>query len=227
MEYCTLEQARSAGATGSDDEVTAAIVHASDRVARYTGDLFTPTDQTRQVRVDGDGIARLRLRIRSITSVTWVGASAPIEPSSYVVSSSTTIGGTDTIALYGALSWADVTVLGAEPWAGGWANLSGTREPSVVVVGSFGWDAVPPDVALATALVAAELRRDDAVTDAGETAGTVADPEGNVIPTAPPFGEPDADVVSLQARVRHRTTGVVKADAMLAPYVREPVRIRA
>jgi len=227
-EYCTLDQAKSAGATGSDTEIGEAIVQASDRVTRYTGELFTPTTQTRQVRVDGDGVARVRQRIQAVTSVTWLGASTPVDPTAYIVSSSTVIGGDDTITLYGNLAWADITVYGAEPWVGGWANLSHSREPTVVVVGSFGWTSPPVDVALATALIAAHIRASDADTEAGAAAGTVADPEGNVVPTAPPFTDNDTDdAVALQARVRYRTTGVLEADAMLAPFVREPVRIRA
>jgi hypothetical protein len=224
--YATLEEARSAGATGSDAEVTDAIIEASARVERYTGELFTPTALTLELTVDGDGIARPRKRIQSVTAVTWVGAPAPIAVTGYRVSSSLS-GGRDEIALYGDLSWADVTVLGAEPWNGGWANLSRTREPRVTVVGSFGWDAPPHDVVQATAVIAARIRSEDVLTDTA-SGGTTEDAEGNVIPVVPPFRVDQVEQrVQLDARVRHRTTGVLRADVLLAPYVREPVRIRA
>lgn len=225
--YCTEDDAKSAGATGTTAEIAEAIADASDRVDRYTGDYFAPTALTLELVVDGDGITRVRRRIQSITSVTWLGASTPMVASAYVVSSSKT-GGRDTISLYGDLSWADVTVLGAEPWAGGWANLSRSRDPRVSVVGVFGWDAPPRDVVRATALIAASMRRDDESTEGGGSTGTTVDTEGNVLPVVPPFGGEDEQAAVQQlARVRHRTTGVLEADALLASYVREPVRMRA
>lgn len=229
--YCTIAQAKSAGATGTDAEITEAIEDASERVDRYTGDLFEPTARTFELVVGGDGTVRVRRRIQSVTSVTWLGASVPMMESAYRVSSSKA-GGDDSIALYGDLSWADDTVLGAESWAGGWANLAGRRgrDPKVIVVGVFGWDAPPRDVTRATALIAAEMRRDDATPDApvdGST-GSVSDTEGNVVPVAPPFAADEAVALTQQlARVRHRTTGVLESDVLLAAYVREPVRMRA
>lgn len=228
--YCTIEDAKSAGAVGTDPEITEAITDASERVDRYTGDLFVPTARTFDFTVGGDGVVRVRRRIQSVTSVTWAGAGSPMVTSAYVVSSSKT-GGHDTISLYGDLSWADVTVLGAEPWAGGWANLSSRgRDPHVIVVGVFGWDSPPRDVVRATALIAAAMRREDdtPATPTDGATGTVADTEGNVVPVAPPFTD-DASRSAVQqlARVRNRTTGVLEADVLLAPYVREPVRMRA
>lgn len=228
--YCTIDDAKSAGATGTDAEILEAIADASDRVDRYTGDLFAPTARTLDLDVGGDGVVRVRRRIQSVTSVTWAGAPSPMVASAYIVSSSKA-GGRDTISLYGDLSWADVTVLGAEPWNGGWANLASRgRDPHVIVVGVFGWDAPPRDVVRATALIAAAMRRDDdtPATPTDGATGTVADTEGNVVPVAPPFSDDDAAAaVQTLARVRHRTTGVLEADALLATYVREPVRMRA
>lgn len=226
--YCTDEQARSAGATGTVAEVAEAITVASDRVDRYTGDLFTPTARTFDLTVGGDGVVRVRRRIQSIASVTWAGAPDPMVVSAYVVSSSKA-GGHDTISLYGDLSWADVTVLGAEPWNGGWANLSSRgRDPHVIVVGVFGWDAPPLDVVQATAILAAKIRGSDVLADADPGGGTVADTEGNVVPVAPPFVADEAVALTQQlARVRNRTTGAIEADVLLATYVREPVRMRA
>jgi hypothetical protein len=228
--YCSLDEARSAGATGNDAEVTAAIEEASERVERYTGDVFEPTPMTLQVDVDGEGIAWLRRRIRLITSVTWLGAPEPVATSAYRVDSSVVVGGRDTIAMYGDLSWADVTVLGAEPWNGGWANLA--RRQTIVVVGVFGWDAPPAGVRRATAMIAAKLRDDDVLTDSASSGGTTADAEGNVLPVVPPFMSGDTTQAAVEqaveqlGRVRSRTTGVVAADVELASYVREPVRFR-
>lgn len=221
--YCSVEDAKSAGASGSDEEITAAILEASQRVTRYTSELFAPTPLTIECDVDNDGLAHVRKRIQSVASVTWTGAPQPVAPTAYRVNSSTTVGGRDTIGMYGDLSWADVTVLGAEPWNGGWANLSG-RVPRISIVGVFGWDVPPPAVRRATALIAARIRRDDHVTEDGSPSGTAADTEGNVLPVVPPFN--DDDELQKAAVVRSRTTGVLEADAELAPYVREPVRFR-
>lgn len=224
--YASIDEAKSAGATGTDVEIEAAIVEASERVERYTGELFTPSPLTIEAVVDGDGLAHMRKRIQTITSVTWLNAPQPVSSTAYRVSSSKTSGARDTIGMYGDLSWADVTVLGAEPWAGGWANLSG-REPRITVVGVFGWDAPPPAVRRATALIAARLRADDHSTAGGDSTGTTTDTEGNVLPVEPPFMNDDNEDELLRgAVVRARTTGVLAADAELAPYVREPVRFR-
>lgn len=224
--YCTLDEARSAGARGNDAEVTDAIVEASERVERYTSELFEPTPLTIEAVVDSDGLAWLRRRVQSITSVTWQGAPTPVAASAYRVSSSANIGGRDTVAMYGDLSWADVTVLGAEPWNGGWANLSAGREPVVVVVGVFGWDEPPSAVRRATARIAAKLRADDVLTDDASSSGNATDAEGNVLPVVPPFDTDAEDAVNARAVVRSRTTGVLEADVELSPYVREPVRFR-
>lgn len=223
--YCSLDEARSAGARGTDGEVTAAIEEASERVERYTGELFTPTALTVEAVVDNEGIAHLRKRIQSVTSVTWLGAPTPVATTAYRVSSSETFGARDTIAMYGDLSWADVTVLGAEPWNGGWANLSRSRDPRIVVVGVFGWDAPPPAVRRATAMIATKLRDDDQLTDSASPGGTTADTEGNVLPVVPPFTD-DEQQAQRATVVRSRTTGVLAADVELSRYVREPVRIR-
>lgn len=227
--YCTLDEARSEGARGSDAEVTAAIVEASERVERYTGELFELTPLTIEVVVDSDGIGRVRKRIESISTVTWYGAPQPVAATAYRVSSSKTPGGRDQLAMYGDLAWADVTVLGAEPWNGGWANLAG-REPRLSIVGVFGWNDAPPAVRRATAKIAAQIRLDDRLTDGGTV--DHADDEGNVLPVVPPFASNDTTEHAVDSAVqqlglaRSRTTGVVEADVLLASYVREPVRFR-
>lgn len=230
--YCTLDDARSAGATGDDAEITAAIIEASERVERYTGEFFEPVTLTIELPVNREGIAYVGKRVRSITSVTWLGAPEPVTASAYRVSSSSVRGARDAIAMYGDLSWADVTVLGAEPWNGGWANLSRSREPRITVVGSFGWEQPPLQVVRATAMIAAKLRDDDRLTNSGSSDGTTADAEGNVLPVVPPFASDDTTQHAVEEAqqqlglVRSRTTGVIRADVELAQLVREPVRFR-
>lgn len=230
--YCSEQQARDAGATGNAASVLAAIDAASLRVERYTGDVFAPVAMTLQLPVGRDGTVRPGKRIVSVDSVTWLGTASPLVPSSYSVSSSATRGARDQIALVGALGWADVTVLGAEPWNDGWAGLSsrfGYSDPQVVVVGTFGWATVPFDVAAATALIAATIRAADDTPDVDAPAASSksVDSEGNVLPVVPPFDDgKQQQTAQLLARVRSRTTGSIEADALLASYVREPVRIR-
>jgi hypothetical protein len=153
--YCSIDQARSAGALGTDDEVLAAIVQASLRVERFTSDLFAPQLRTLRRKVDDDGIVRVRKRVSSISSVTFEGASTPLAVESYSVRSSSDDGFPDQIVLGGLQAWSDVTVNGAEPWNGGWVGLAqrfgASRDPYVTVVGEFGWSSPPLDVQQVTA----------------------------------------------------------------------------
>lgn len=225
--YCSLDQARDAGAVGSDAEVTAAITAASARVERFTHELFAPVAAT-IVRDVGNGIVLTHLRIQTVTAVRYLGWATPITAEAYRVLTSETPGQVDSVILAGTLAWADVTVLGAEPWNGGWANLmyGNTSDPQVEIDGTFGWDTPPEDVAHATAVIAAQIRTKDRTPDSGSST-TPTDDEGNVIPVVPPFtASVNTDVQEL-LRVRARTTGSKSADELLAPYVREPVRIRA
>jgi hypothetical protein len=175
--------------------------------------------------VDGEGFAYLHRRIVSITSVSWYGASTPIDPLGYRVSSSSAIGGHDRIELAGALGWSDITILGAEPWNGGWAGYSarygGAR---VVVVGTFGWATIPGAVRDATAQLAAYLRGNDA--DA-EDPSVLVDTEGTVLPVAPSVRKTHQGTAEERESdtVRDRTTGYGVADELLADYVRRAVKI--
>ena len=232
MSYCSIDEAKSAGARGSNDEITQAIADAQERIDRYTGDVFEIVPLTIEADVDREGYAYLHRRIVTIDSVSWVGVPSVIDPSGYRVSSSTAVGGRDRIELAGALGWADITVLGAEPWNGGWLGFATTRNwqlPRVSVVGTFGWAAVPGQIRDACAQLAAYLRGLDA--DA-EDPTILVDVEGNtmpVVPTARVSGETRyaAQVEAQSVRtVRDRTTGYVAVDELLASYVREPVRIR-
>lgn len=218
MSYCTREDVKSHGGSGSTAELDAAIVVAMERVDRYCGEWFELRAATLQLRVDEDGIARAHKRIESVTSVTFLGAPSPLLPSAYAVSSSKTSGGRDRIVPHGAFGWADVTVLGAEPWNGGWSNLLRQRE--LTVVGTFGWADTPAGVREATAIIAAQVRSGDVDS---EIASQRADEEGNVLPVVP--GR--VVVVDDRAPLRARTTGSAQADALLAPFIREPVRVRA
>lgn len=236
--YCTIEQAKSAGARGSDAEITAAIERASLRVSRYTGETFEPVAKTKRVKLGRDGRALVHERIVSVTAVRWAGVQQPIGVDGYRVESSIVDGVQDAIVLAGSQSWADVTVLGAEPWAGGWAGLSSQRrgDEKLDVEGTFGWATAPEDVAEATALVAAHLRegdelRDELPAESEQPNPIMTDDEGNVLPVVPPFENGTEYEVEraarLNSRARSRTTGVVEADVLLASYVREPVRFRA
>lgn len=216
MSYCTREQVKSAGGTGSVAELDDAIAAATERVENYTSEWFEPRTETMVLRVDKDGIARPRRKVASITSLAWVsvGAGVPIEPGTY------RIGALDRIELYGLTSWYDDTIHGAESYVGGFANLLRGRDREVSVEGVFGYDEPPVSVQLATAMIAAQLRGADADS---EVPGSRTDVEGNVLPVVPRKDAPQGD----REPLRDRTTGVAAADALLASYVREPVRLRA
>lgn len=226
--YCTIADAKDAGATGTDAEITAAIERASARVDRYCGDVFAPTVLTVRAQISNRGVALLPRRLRTVTAVRYAGLTTTLPVDAFTVrSSGTVVGSIDAIVLSGTRGWSDVTVLGAEPWAGGWAGLSratGTDDNALDVTGEFGWAAAPGDVVEATALIATWLRGNDR-TPAGlpvlDAAGT--DTEGNVLPVVPGKVR-DRAQVALAVDVHRTTTGVIAADALLAPYVRQPVR---
>lgn len=228
-EYCTLDQARDAGATGSETELHAAISAASDRVTRFTHELFAETQLTIVRPIAADGCIYTHTRIVDVAAVRYVGWATPIDVTSYRVLSSSVDGQVDAIILAGTLAWSDITVLGAEPWNGGWANLmygNSQAQPQVEIDGTFGWTVAPVDVAEATARIAAVLRRSDKTPEASSEDSSAVDDEGNVIPVVPPFSTAASDVAQL-VRTRVRTTGSRVADDLLMSYVREPVRIRA
>jgi hypothetical protein len=218
--YCTLTQARQAGATGSDQEVTDAIKAARRRIDRFTGDTFAPTQLEVTARVAGDGTALLPRRVIAVSRVTPVTAvgepvRVPLPAASWRAVSSRSIGQVDAV-LIGGLGYGDALIAGAEPWRGGWGNLLGNLGTGQVeVVGTFGWDEPPPEVVAAAALLASAIRAGtlDGVTPAGPD----TDDEGNVVKvtaSAPGGAAPG-----------ERTTGLAAADAQLAGLVRSRFRL--
>jgi hypothetical protein len=208
--YATLAQARAAGATGTDAEVLAALDEARRRIDRYCGDVFAPTRMELVTNVRADGTALLRRRVRSVDSVRIVGGGS-IATGAYVVTSSRTPGQVDAVLFgrNGALG-GDPLIAGAEPWNGGWANLIGnTLSGQIEVVGSFGWDAPPPEVVNAAAQLAATI-----TTGASGYAGPDTDDDGNVV-----------RVTVSDETVRGVTTGSRGVDSQLAHLRDDVVRL--
>lgn len=203
--YCTVAQARAAGATGTDAEVTDAIRAARRRIDRHTGDTFAPTTMEVVGRVSADGTVLLPRIVRSVDRVTPVGRTAPLGVGTWRALSSRTPGQVDAVLIGGA-GVGDPLIAGAEPWNGGWANLlGGLATGQVEVVGSFGWDEPPVEVAAAAAMLAASIR-------AGELpittpTGPDTDDEGNVVKVT---------VGATAPTTSGRTTGHEGADALLA-----------
>ena len=214
--YATVAQARAAGATGSDAEVTAALQAARRRIDRFTGDTFTPTAMELVARVSTDGTALLPRTVRRVDTVTMVGSSTPMAGTAYRVLSSRTPGQVDAV-LVGGVGYGDPLIAGAEPWNGGWANLLGSYGTGQVeVVGSFGWDEPPLEVVTAAAQLAAVVTA--GTLPVSGTVGPDTDDEGNVVKVTSPV--PGTSPVK-----GARTTGDAAADALLAALVRNPVRL--
>lgn len=211
--YATLEQARAAGATGTDAAVTAAILKAEERVDRYTGDHFEPVTEAQTLRVKGD-YAPARRRLQSIVSIT---APVPGQPARTIPATAYLL------EPHGVRfrAWgSDILIAGAEPWNGGWANLTGPLDGAyVTVTGVWGWDVVPDPVADATALLAAR--------EAPGTWVPVADAEGDPVGVppaeAPDYKTPPPERVVPAGRLE-RTTGDAEADRLLAPFIASVVR---
>lgn len=210
--YCTIDEARAAGATGTDAEVSAAIVAAGRAIDRYTGDVFAPTVMTVVAYPAADGSALLPFVVRSVSAVRAVGATTDLPVGSYAVLSSSTYGQYDAVVL-GAGELYNALILGAEPWRGGYRGLvSNVRQ--VAVTGEFGPDETPAEVRECTALFAAHLTTLTQPQPGMPGAGPTTDDEGNVV------------VITVDAHVRRApTTGHELVDALLAGYVRQRLDI--
>lgn len=223
--YCTLTEARNAGAVGSDLIVQAACEQASERVDRFTDDRFSPRIATVAADVQPDGRAFLPYRVTSpdgITAVTDAETGVAYAAAAWLVTTSATPGEVDAIGIGASFVGTNILVNGLEPW-----NRSYRAQGRIRVTGQFGWAITPHDVRAATAhlaaIISASMRPDDdddPSTPTPETAATT-DPEGNVIPVVPPFANA-ADLVDYDATVATRTTGSRRADAMLVPYRNTP-----
>lgn len=213
--YCTITQARQAGAVGNDDAVAEAIADARELIDRYTGDLFAPTRVSIAARVAPDGLAQLPLTVRTVESVRTVGAVDDLPATGYLVTSSMVRGQVDAIVLGGATR-ADVLVLGAEPWAGGYANLLGHSPSRIVVTGLFGRDAPPVTVRdCAAVLAAARTLGRLSVGGTPAAAGVPdTDDEGNAVSITVSADTPRAS-----------STGMPEVDTALGPFVRQIVEV--
>lgn len=216
---CTVQQARDAGATGTDPEVAGWITAATVRITRYTSQLFEPTTVAVVADVAPDGLVLLPRRVRTVTSVTLHPDRPSLPPSAYrVTSSADAVGALDTVQLaYGG--WDDL-VAGAESYNGGWENLLGCYD-QVTVAGEFGFDAPPPEVTQACALLAADMQARATPSDADAAADRSnldADDEGNNVRITDEDDAPSAVVTPSSS------TGLAVADALLAPYINAQAR---
>lgn len=211
--YSTVQQARDAGATGTDAEITTALTTARDRIDRYTGDRFAPTPLTIVATVRNDGTALLPFIVRSVDSVTPVGSSQPLAAGAWQSLSSLTYGQIDAVVIGTANGRGDPLIAGAEPWNGGWANLlSRLTTGQIQIAGTFGWDAPPPEVISASAELAAAITTGNAVS--GST-GPDTDDEGNVVRVT----------VAAAAAAVGVTTGSQPIDARLAHLRRDRIHL--
>lgn len=216
MTYCTIDQARDAGAVGDDTEVASAVAEAGRRIDAYTGGIWSQRTLALVARVEADGTVMLPFVVQSVTAVTPVGMGSPtpLPSSSYLVLSSTTLGQVDALVLGGQYA-ADPLIVGAEPWRGGFANLlRSTLTGQVTVAGVFGPAVTPSTIVDACAALAAYIT----------TGGSVVRSPTSLNAT----DEGDAVAVTLnveQATTRASTTGLPSVDAVLGPLVRTPIRV--
>jgi hypothetical protein len=221
MAYATEQQARDAGAVGTSVEVVAAVAAADAAIDRYTADSFAPYTGTVVADVAANGVALLHRRVQSVTAVRLAGSSTTIGAGAYRVTSSDIPGEVDAVQFGGAGLY-DELVVGAEPWNGGYVGLvSRAANSRVEVEGSFGWDAPPPQVVQASALLAAMSTIADAAAReaAAGSEGIDVDDEGNVLSITVNGMDPAT------GEAASRTTGNASVDAMLAPFVRSRTRL--
>ena len=217
MAYCSVEQARAAGVTGTDAEVAAWITAATERITSYTQQLFEPTPLVVVADVAPEGLVLLPRRVRSVTSVAPVldgddGTSLPA--SAYRVTSADVLGGVDAVHL----RWGgyDDLIVGAESYNGGWRGLFdrwGAEQARIE--GMFGYATVPALVAQACALLAAHIQGQAAPSDADntQTPGLDVDDEGNNVRI-----ENDTDD-GAEPLPPSASTGNTQVDALLVGYL--------
>lgn len=215
--YASIDQARAAGATGDDAAVVTALGTARRLVDAYTSAWWEPTAASIVASVGADGLVLLPRVVRTVDRVSPVGGVEAAYPvSGYRVYSSDTLGQVDGVQL-AAGAWADATVVGAEPWHGGYANLFGGVQ-RVTVTGTFGAAAPPPEVVDAAAALAAwRTTGGSLIAATAGGAGVVdTDDEGNAV------------TITLDSTVpapRARTTGLEAADIVLQSLIRDALRI--
>lgn len=216
MAYCTVEQARTAGAIGTDAEVAAWISAATERITAYTQQLFEPTPLVVVADVAPEGLVLLPRRVRSVTSVTPVVDTddAPSLPSSaWQVTSSDVLGSVDAVHL----RWGgyDDLIVGAESYNGGYRGLFerwGLEQARIT--GEFGYAEVPALVAQACALLAAHIQAQAAPSDADaqQDPGLDVDDEGNNVRI-------EDDTEETTAVSPSASTGSTQVDALLVGYL--------
>lgn len=216
--YTTPEQALAAGVGSDLGSATSAVRVARALIDTYTGQTFAPTPLTVVARVGADGTALLHRRVQTVSTVRIVGSSFPLAAGAFRVLSSETPGQVDAVIVGALAAGYDVTILGAEPWNGGYAGLFGGMYATgqVEVTGVFGWVDTPPAVTDAS-MALARWVADGGSTVTGDPAALPdTDDEGNAV---------SITVDATQPATRARTTGLVHVDAMLAPYIGSPVRV--
>lgn len=73
MSYCSIADARSAGAHGSDDAIELAIAGAEDLIDRYCRSRFEPTSLDQLISVGADGIGRFPLPTSAVAEGELLG----------------------------------------------------------------------------------------------------------------------------------------------------------
>ncbi|MEV6313366.1 hypothetical protein AB0M10_32855 [Streptomyces sp. NPDC051840] len=217
MAYCSVDEARNAGATGTDAEVTAWISAATERIIAYTQQLFSPTPLVVVADVAPEGLVLLPRRVRSVTTVEPVidnGTGTSLPASAYRVTSSDTLGGVDAVHL----RWGgyDDLIVGAESYNGGWRGLFdrwGAEQARIT--GTFGYAETPLLVTQACALLTAHVQAAAAPSDADSTAapGLDVDDEGNNVRIENTTDD-DAEALPPSA-----STGNTQVDALLVGYL--------
>lgn len=220
--YCTVAEARAAGAVGTDEQVEGAIRTAGELIDRYTGTVWAEVTATIIARVSADGTAILPLPVAAVTAVRFDGASSDLAPTAYRATSSLELGGVDAL-LVGAGRGSNVLIAGAEPWNGGYANLYGGYRlgTKVRVTGLFGPPETPPFIRDAAAALAAWLT----------TGGSLVPPSPSTPPNPNAVDTDDeGNVLSITVDAtapvpNARTTGLATVDAVLAAWVVPFMRI--
>ena len=189
MAYASVAEATDAGATGTPEQITAAIAAAQELVDLYTGDKFETTPDSGTTTVIGtysNGQILLPYRVQSVSAIRFVGQDTDVDATAYRVRTSSVAGDIDSIE-----------------WVGRGSSSYGSPSRAVVT-GVFGWTDTPAAVTRATALIAAYLTKNPTgSTEAGVRSLSV---EGYSVSygdnaTSATTGVPEADMLLKPYRI--------------------------
>lgn len=180
--YCTRALARRRGASGTDEQVDAAILWATETVDRLTGQWWQSRTESLLVWLETDGSVRLPRHVQTITEVRVTATDVVLDPLRYRL-------------LPAGMTGARVLAVTYPP----------LERTALTLTGTWGWSTTPEAIAEATARLAASF------TGTGYEVNSEGDATAGLPPTAPALTPDDLSPITRallapHLRARHRVS---------------------